>query len=477
MTEKKLFIFLISLLLSHPVMKGENISPIETKVSICTEPHHGVFLVADYMLGVDFHHARSFFEPVLSLRSVNKDLLSLSVCLDHSSKGSHIVTLLGDRTSKDSVELQNLAVGDTLRTSLYYDDTKHNLLIKYSIVRESGTIFSDSVVLNHIVIDLNIQYYARGDREGILQCLKIRNLYDQEKAWEYKTISWLLAIVLIDIALFIWIYLKRKRDKKMEKQQQEQDDSHKKVMPDDHLVHTGEIITFGDLQVFDKDGVNVVKKLSPIMKEILLMLICYSLKKGVSSEQMKNLLWYDKDDASARNNRSVYFAKLRTFLEQMGDYELKQENGRWLLTFENIKLDLFRFYEIVRSEVVSKNNVYELLALIQNGKFLSYSNYEWADKFREETTDLAIQILSTYVAQINLKDDPIFIVQIADTLFKLDSLSEVALIYKCKALRELSKHNQAKQLYSSFVKEYYLLYNENFEKSFSSIMIDDQEMS
>lgn len=213
------------------------------------------------------------------------------------------------------------------------------------------------------------------------------------------------------------------------------------------------------------------------MKEILLMLICYSLKKGVSSEQMKNLLWYDKDDASARNNRSVYFAKLRTFLEQMGDYELKQENGRWLLTFENIKLDLFRFYEIVRSEVVSKNNVYELLALIQNGKFLSYSNYEWADKFREETTDLAIQILSTYVAQINLKDDPIFIVQIADTLFKLDSLSEVALIYKCKALRELSKHNQAKQLYSSFVKEYYLLYNENFEKSFSSIMIDDQEMS
>lgn len=471
MTKKTLFILLFSIFFYHPIIKGASFTQVETKIDISKNSSYGIYLSADYIISEKYRNGNHFFESLLNFNSINKNLLALSICLDHSLSGNYIVIISGNKIAKDSVkQTMSFIAGDTLKTYFTYDKTRNKAVFMYSILNKS---IVDSIIVSNVDVNLSMQYYARSGEGDLLQCLQIKNVLEKEKDWKHKTFAWLLSIILIDIALFIWIQIKRKKSRRMDKQEEWEDKNRKKEVVDNGLVHMGEIITFGDLEVFDKDGVNVVKKLSPIMKEILLLLICYSHKKGISSEEMKNLLWYDKDEASARNNRSVYFAKLRTFLEQLGGYELKQESGRWMLTFDGIKLDFIRFYEIVKCESVSKNDIYELLSLMQNGPFLNYCNYDWLDTFREETTDHAIQILSNYVEQINLKDDPIFIVQIADILFKLDSLNEMALIYKCKALRELSKHNQAKQLYNSFVKEYNLLYGENFERSFSSIMIDE----
>lgn len=472
MTGKILFILLFISTFYHPVILRGNNSWTETKVNVCKDSRNGICLKADYVIGENNGKRNSSFETLLSLNSVNKDLFALLICLNRTQERNYIILISDNGIFQDSIK-QNIRffTGDTLRTYFTYDDVMHTAVLRYSV--GNGT-FADSIASYNMKMNLNIQYYARSGKNSTLKCLQIGNIFEREKDWKYKTFAWLLAIILIDIILFVWIQIKRKKSRRLEKQSEEQNETGKQKAESENMIHTGEIITFGGLQVFDKGGVNVVKKLSPIMKEILLMLICYSSKKGISSDEMKNLLWYDKDQVSARNNRSVYFTKLRTFLEQLGGYELKQENGRWVLTFDDIKLDLLRFYEIVTDGSASKNDIYELLGLMQNGPFLSFCNYEWLDKFREETTDLAIQLLSTYAGQINLKDDPIFVVQIADTLFKLDSLSEVALIYKCKALKELSKHNQAKQLYNSFVKEYHILYGECFEKSFSSIMLDEQ---
>ena len=60
-----------------------------------------------------------------------------------------------------------------------------------------------------------------------------------------------------------------------------------------------------------------------------MLLILYSDKKkhGVSVEKITEIIWFDKKEASARNNRNVTLRKLRILLESVGDIEIISSNG------------------------------------------------------------------------------------------------------------------------------------------------------
>jgi len=62
------------------------------------------------------------------------------------------------------------------------------------------------------------------------------------------------------------------------------------------------------------------------------------------------------------------------------------------------------------------------------------------------------------------------LIEIADKIFLFDSVDEVAMEIKCKALIQLGKHSLAKDCYENFVKEYGLLYNQPFAKSYQEFL-------
>ena len=85
----------------------------------------------------------------------------------------------------------------------------------------------------------------------------------------------------------------------------------------------------GPFRVCDRNGKDITLSFTPRLKELLLLLILHSEKdtRGISVKRLTELLWFDKEDNQARNNRNVTVRKLRVLLETVGDVDIVNENG------------------------------------------------------------------------------------------------------------------------------------------------------
>ncbi|TDX02064.1 Kelch repeat-containing protein [Dinghuibacter silviterrae] len=226
------------------------------------------------------------------------------------------------------------------------------------------------------------------------------------------------------------------------------------------------IFLFGDLQVFDAEGTDLTKQFSPLLKQLFLLILLYSIKNehGIGSEKLDEILWFDKTEKSARNNRSVNIGKLKALLDRIGGCDLSKETGYWKITLDPGKV----YVDYLRFHTLHKNEASALVAIIKRGSLLTGVEYPWLDAFKSDVSNRVIDTLLHFVKHGN--PDPDFLLEITDSIFFFDPVNEDAMILKCKTLVQLGKHSLAKQAYTSFVKEYQQLYGENFKKDFQSIL-------
>jgi two-component SAPR family response regulator len=239
--------------------------------------------------------------------------------------------------------------------------------------------------------------------------------------------------------------------------------------------HKDSIFLFGDMQVFDHIGVEITKQFTPLIKELFLVILLYTIRwgRGISSEKLKELLWMDKSVESARNNRSVNIAKLKNILEKISDCEVSMETGYWRIIFneKTTYVDYQEYFNIVNSKKeLSKDKIGRLARIIKRGSFLSTSAYEWMDPFKSEISNEIIDAYLHFARSVQINEDPELLIEVANYVFYFDSVNEEAMAVKCKALVHLGKHSQARNTYENFCKEYKLLYDDPFEKSFNAIL-------
>lgn len=235
------------------------------------------------------------------------------------------------------------------------------------------------------------------------------------------------------------------------------------------------IFLFGDLQLFTPDGNEITKYFTPLLKELFLLIILYSIKldRGVSSEKLNEILWFDKSEKSARNNRSVNIAKLKSLLEQMGHCPLSKDTGYWKIEidYNAISVDYRNYLNIVSNKnKLDKQKILQLTHITQRGNFLSNIEYEWLDTFKSEVSNEIIDSYLQYANGTQIADDPEFLIKLANDIFYFDPVNEEAMILKCKALSHLGKHSLAKNAFENFNKEYKAIYGEAFERDFHSIL-------
>lgn len=114
---------------------------------------------------------------------------------------------------------------------------------------------------------------------------------------------------------------------------------------------------------------------------------------GVSSEKLKELFWFDKDDKKAMNNRAVNIAKLKTLLEEMNSCQLTKQTGYWEMEFdENIVYnDYLACLNLANNKkVLNKEDVLELINIVEKGAFLEDLSYEWLDAFKADISNIII---------------------------------------------------------------------------------------
>ena len=234
------------------------------------------------------------------------------------------------------------------------------------------------------------------------------------------------------------------------------------------------ICLLGGFSVRNKKGEDITAHFTPTLRQLLLVLILYTYggKKGILSSKLDELLWGDKDEGSARNNRNVSIRKLRVILEEVGDITIHNHNNYWEIIFgENVFCDykeLSQFLQDTR-RLKDPEDFSRFMELAFRGTLLPNMQIDWIDPFKAGLSSEIIDILFAVSAQSDY-DNPRMQIKIADAIFANDPLNEEALSIKCVALFNSGKTGIAKSTYDKFCKEYKSLLNESYPVSFNSII-------
>lgn len=241
------------------------------------------------------------------------------------------------------------------------------------------------------------------------------------------------------------------------------------VMPD-----RASLLLFGEFQVLDKDKNALTHLFSPLLKEMLLLIVIHTAwsGKGISSEKLYEILWHDKSERDARNNRSVNMVKLKAILEKLGSGIILREEGRWKMTYDPSLLwvDLAEFSTLVKNGTPGMQRVLALLKIVKEGTFLFRTDYSWLEDIKSDISSKALDVLLMEMNGLPPTTSPEIFIEIANAIFIFDPIHEEALRTKCKYLIQQGRPSIAKSVYEKFSKDYRHMYGETFHINFQEII-------
>lgn len=229
----------------------------------------------------------------------------------------------------------------------------------------------------------------------------------------------------------------------------------------------------GLFQLIDKDGVNITGNFTATTSQMLILILLYTVKngQGISTQELTEIMWPDKDTDSARNNRNVYMSKLRLLIKNVGDIELANQNNYWSARIGN---DVFCDYKNVMLLVkqlkkqpdFSLELVNELVTVASRGVLLPNLQEEWVDAFKGDYTSSIIDTLTNLLQNKEVKSDAILVLHISDAILKHDNIDEDIVKLKVSTLYNLGKKSQAKQCFDKFADDYKHFMGVDFKESF-----------
>ncbi len=232
---------------------------------------------------------------------------------------------------------------------------------------------------------------------------------------------------------------------------------------------------FGPFQAFDRDGHDCTRLFTPLLKELFLIITTYTIRngRGISSEGLNEMLWHDKADKDAKNNRSVNLAKLKPILEKIGSCAITKESGYWQVqSQDDTYIDYKKAMTLLQETAIpDSQHIHALVHIIKRGPFLLQTEYNWLDDIKSEVSNGVIDRCLGYLRIHDIAENPEFTIEIANCIFYFDQLNEDALTFKCKSLILLKRHNLASNTYLKFVKDYKDIYSAEFDKTFQEIIV------
>ena len=242
-----------------------------------------------------------------------------------------------------------------------------------------------------------------------------------------------------------------------------------------------QLIFFGGFQAINKNSEDITVHFTPLLKELFLLIWLHTFKnnKGISTEKLTEILWYDKSEKSAQNNRAVNLAKLRSLLSELGSFKLSKKTGYWKAIYNesDINTDYVDMLKLTSSKTnLTKQKINHLIEITSKGPFLRNVQYPWLDEFKANVSETIIDTLIYFANLHDIKEDADFIIHLADSIFIFDVTNEDAMILKCKALYLSGKHSHAKATYEKFSKEYIEMYGQEYDVPFVNIHKNDDQL-
>ncbi|PCJ94537.1 MAG: hypothetical protein COA50_12320 [Flavobacteriaceae bacterium] len=244
-----------------------------------------------------------------------------------------------------------------------------------------------------------------------------------------------------------------------------------------------QLLCFGTLRILNEAGIDIAKKLSPMLKRlfIVVFLHSYGMKKGISTKKLTELLWPGMTVQSAKNTRGTSIQNLRTILVPISGINLVFEDKLWFLEIEtrcycdyHMALNYLNYFAKEDYSLTSlEKELPKFIAVLKEGRFLANSSEAWLDPYLEKFSNVVIEQCSQLSKKLNGDKHGDLLFNIAEVMYIYDDLNEKALQLKLQILIKQGKLSLAHSVYDNFTKLYHKLYKETYVISFEDMISED----
>lgn len=412
----------------------------------------------------------SYSGIIFQIQSNKNDLYSF--ILDYNKEGASSIFI----TSSTSlfkfslpVDTALFSAANTMHVAIDFSISKD--LLTLSVADTTYRVHSLGLKVNsgyEFIFPPNMALHSRPNTvpEMLVKPLRIDTAGSQtshRKLW-----FWYILILVLDGAIFLVIHIRKRIRKRQLLAKKSKAGA--AIESENDFPRKSAIYLFGSFQVFDADGEDITKRFSPLLKELFLLILLNSHHKGISTQNIKDILWFDKTEKSAKNNLFVNIGKLRQQLDMVGSYELTNKTTSWEIAFNDIYVDYIDYLNHTASASNDPaNSVNALVKIGSKGQLLTDCSYAWLDAFKAASTDSIFDRLNGFAQTLSPATDSNQLLNLCRVMLEFDSLNEHVVELQCRVLIAQGKHLQAKLAFEQFAREYEQLYGSKFEKTFLEI--------
>lgn len=364
--------------------------------------------------------------------------------------------------------------------TLIYNNMQHNThlrLVRFNMDDGEYVVFNDSIPYNFLDIESwtslfldekrseLITYITTGSKVEIFSIAHPPKLQQEilQKAGKKISVTYLFLgfLILFLSAGFVLIVWKRKRRRTPFFYDVPVVSNYTELIHIPEQNKPASIYLLGNFKVIDSEGNDITGSFAPTTSQLFLLLLMNTIKKGkgTTSQELKNILWFDKDDNSARNNRNVYINKLRLILKSFEEIKIINDDGcQAIQGLDLIFCDFVRVQSLINllktNPVFNRQVLVELVDLSLTGTLLPFAQFEWLESYQTEYTNILIDTMLQYKNHIEVKKDLILLLKMADVILLHDNIDEDAITMKCYALFYMGHKKQALDVFNKFSTDY-----------------------
>lgn len=290
-------------------------------------------------------------------------------------------------------------------------------------------------------------------------------------------------LVVLSAGAVYWLQKVRRKAKPQFKSAHEQDDlsSHLPINIQSTKTLTPKprfsISLLGGFQVFDSQDKDITGQFTPILRQMLLycLLEYTTCGKGVTSERLEEVFWYDMDKSKAINNRNVNIRKLRLQLIKLGDVSLIKDGMYWQIDLgSDVYCDYTSLIALLNlaeaTKIIPKQLVENIIDIASAGVLLPNQDMEWLDKYKSIYSSQLINVLMNASTQEDVANDLHLLVRLADTILTQDNIDEDSIVIKCRSLYRLGQKGLSKRYYDKFCEDYKAILDDETELTYEMII-------
>ncbi len=237
------------------------------------------------------------------------------------------------------------------------------------------------------------------------------------------------------------------------------------------------IYLFGGMKVFSREGEEISAQMTEKLRQLFLTILFFPYAHGryINSQELAEVMWPMAPKNKSKNNRSISIRRLRLILEACDGIEVIYKSNEWKISFTDGAYCDFEVFTTLKSQLKQcespKDKIelfQQLYQVVSQGEVVGSIRSEWLEDHMAHIRSHIIEQLISFAEECN---NPVWVCEISDMIFKFDNLEEQALDLKVRALMHLNKLVQARNEFDRFSKNYAKLFGEAYNKSFNSIEV------